>query len=152
MTNTDGVPITISVSNASRPAEWYDETRFFHHINHPMNTLQIRKAFTKSNAQLKQLRHDYINENRQEILSSTGNEVIHQKAMEMFETGLYASPAILPKSDKAFQDMRFSIVRAIYRIDVEIWGKNVVGEWWFWLPRNGFDHRFGRNLKQYQSA
>jgi hypothetical protein len=112
-----------------------------------MNTLKIRAIFTKSHAQLRAARRDHLNERRHAILTSKGNEVIHAVAREMVELGLYAEPLRPAKTEKALHDYRFAIVRAIYRIDVEIWGRDAVGDWYFWLTRNGFDLNFGRNLK-----
>ena len=117
-----------------------------------MNTLKIRAAFTKSHAQLRAARHEHINHRRHDILASKGNAVIHEVAREMVEMGLYAAPLRPARTEKALRDYRFAIVRAIYRIDVEIWGKDTVGNWFFWLTRNGFDLNFGRNLKQEKTA
>ncbi len=117
-----------------------------------MNIQKVRAVFTKSHAQLRQARREHINQRRHAILASTGNDVIHEVAQEMVEMGLYAPTARPLRTEKSMHDSRFAIVRAIYRIDMEIWGKNAVGDWYFWLTRNGFDLNFGRNLKQKKTA
>jgi hypothetical protein len=109
-----------------------------------MNAQAVRKTFTKANKSLREARRDYINEKRHAILASKGNDVINQVAYEMIELGLYAKPV----SSVNWRDLRFWIVRAIYRIECEIWGKHKTGLWHFWTVRNGFDTNFGRNLKQ----
>lgn len=112
-----------------------------------MNIQKVRVVFTKSHAQLKKARREHINQRRHAILASKGNDMIHRVAREMIEMGLYAPTARPARTDKALHDYRYAIVRAIYRIDIEIWGKSEVGNWFFWLNRNGFDLNFGRNLK-----
>ena len=117
-----------------------------------MNTLKVRAVFTKSHAQLRALRREHIDAHRHAILTSTSNTVIHQVALDMINLGLYAKPPRLPSSDKSFRDFRFSIARAMWQIDKQIWGKDKVGNWWFWLPRNGFGPNFNRNPQQIKTA
>ena len=115
-----------------------------------MNTRKIRATFTKSHAQLRKARREYLDAHRHAILQSRGNALMHATALEMVELGLYAKPAWTLESDKSFKDFRFSIARAIWQIEKSIWGKDAVGEWFFWLTRNSFDLSFGRNLKPQQ--
>ena len=112
-----------------------------------MNIQKVRAVFTKSHAQLRAERRKHIDQRRHAIIQSQGNALLHATITEMIEAGLYAKPLSPPKSDRSFQDYRFSVARAIWQIEKSIWGKDEVGEWFFWLKRNGFDLSFGRNLK-----
>jgi hypothetical protein len=117
-----------------------------------MKTTKIRSIFTRSHAQLRKARREYINTQRHAILQSAGNNVMHAAILEMIDSGLYAKPASRPKSERSFHDFRFSVARAIWQIEKEIWGAELVGQWHFWTNRNGFDMQFGRNLKQQKIA
>ena len=109
-----------------------------------MNMKRTRKTFTKANKALREARREYIDQKRHQIIASKDDDVINHVAFEMIELGLYAKPVSAPN----WRDFRFAIARAIYRIERETWGVDVIGEWWFWLSRNGFDSNFGRKVRQ----
>ena len=109
-----------------------------------MNMTRTRKTFTKANKALREARREFINTKRHDILSSENDDVINHVAYEMIELGLYAKPASAPN----WRDFRFSIVRAIWQIDKQIWGADVIGNWWFWLSKNGFNNNFGRQTQK----
>lgn len=117
-----------------------------------MNIPKVRKTFTEANGKLRKGRYEYINERRHDIMISKDNKTINRVALEMVALGLYAKPSRSLRTDNALRDFRFAICRTMWRIDISIWGKDKIGDWWLWLNRNGFDYNFGKIANQRRTA
>ena len=117
-----------------------------------MNITKVRKTFTKCNSQLREARYNYVKVRRFDIMLSEGYHTINRVALEMIALELYAKPAWAPRSDNSLRDFRFSICRMMWKIDIDIFGKKNVGDWWLWLNRSGFNHDFCKIEKKRKTA
>jgi hypothetical protein len=101
-----------------------------------------RKAFTQSSRNLKRARRLYIRLCTPAILASTDDSVVHQVAKNMINSGLYASTTSVN-----WHDMRYRIARMMFNLERGSFGSTQVGEFSFWLTRNGFGQNFRRSRK-----
>jgi len=108
-----------------------------------VNISTHRAKLTWSSKRLKRARRLYIRLCKQSILQSDGTAVIDHVATRMAESGLYAAASITNK-----RDLRYRIARTLFNLERGSFGSTKVGEWSFWLTRNGFNQDFGRKLKQ----
>jgi len=101
-----------------------------------------RSVFTQSNARLKRARQLYIKLCTPAILASHDDAVMDRVAKRLVESGLYAAASIANK-----HDMRYRIARIIFNLERQSFGGTELGEWSFWLTRNGFGQNFRRIKK-----